>query len=160
MTDIAENGRLAFPAKKGSIYCVAYMPLDGKGSNSRWSIAKAERVRYAIGYRNDKRGVYIFDSGQPATPLYFHVPEGVQKFTIYINGSMDTELFDPSGKSCGRTHGYAALTIDRSQPTSPSGWWKIKPLTNGSGFIQQGPGLSGYFVDDPLRALKVEFGNK
>ena len=160
VTDIGENGRLAFPAKKGSIYCVAYMPLEGKGSNSRWSIAKAERVRYAIGYRNDKRGVYIFDSGQPATPLYFHVPEGVQKFTIYINGSMDTELFDPTGKSCGRTHGYAALAIDRSQPTSPSGWWKIKPFSNGSGFIQQGPELSGYFVDDPLKALKVEFGNK
>ena len=114
-----------------------------------------------MGYRNDKRGFYYFDAGKPGTPLYFYVPETLNKFTIYLNGSQEAEIFDPTGKSAARggSGGYAALEVDRTKAGLPSGWWKVKLLTNGSGFIQQGPGLSGYFVDDPSKALSVKLAN-
>jgi hypothetical protein len=161
VTDVADNGRLVFPVEKGGVYCVAYMPLAGKGSGSRWSLAGTKLVRYAMGYRNDKRGFYYFDSGKPGAPLYFYVPETLNKFTIYLNGSQEAEILDPTGKSTARggSGGYAALEVDRTKAGLPSGWWKVKLLTNGSGFIQQGPGLSGYFVDDPSKALSVKLAN-
>jgi len=161
LTDIAENGRLIFPVKKGDTYVVAYVPLAGKGSNSRWSLLETKLVRYAVGYRNSPRGLYFTDTGKAATPYYFFVPETLNKFTIYLNGGQDVELFDPTGKSAGRKagYGYAALEVDRIQSGAPSGWWKVKSLSNGNGFLQQGPGLSGYFVDDPSKALLVKLAN-
>jgi hypothetical protein len=161
VTDIAQDGRLVFPVQKGNTYVVAYVPLAGKGSNSRWSLAETKLVRYAVGYRNAPRGLYFSEAGKVATPYYFFVPETLSKFTIYLNGGQDVELFDPAGKSAGRksTYGYAAVEVDRRQSGAPSGWWKVKPLSSGNAFIQQGPGLSGYFVDDPSKALSVKLAN-
>ena len=78
---------------------------------------------------------------------------------MYINFYVQTtkaELIAPDGTVAAKGAGYAAFKIDRDATHLPAGWWKIKMMDNASGFIQQGPELDGFFVDDPAKALIVE----
>ncbi len=159
VTAIARKGKIGFPVKKGEIYCVAYMPLAADGSGSCWKVKQSTLVKYAYGSQLDKRGLYVTDQGKPATPFYFYVPEKTNAFTMYVNFYVQTtkaELIAPDGTVAAKGAGYAAFKIDRAANHLPAGWWKIKMLDNASGFIQQGPELDGFFVDDPDKALLVE----
>jgi hypothetical protein len=159
VTAIARNGQIRFPVKKDELYCVAYMPLATKGSGSSWTIIKSALVRYAFGRRLEKRGLYVTDNGKPATPFYFYVPEKTTAFTMYINFYVQTtksELIAPDGTVAAKGSGYAVFKVDRVKSHLPAGWWKIKMLDNASGFIQQGPELDGFFVDDPAKSLLVK----
>jgi len=108
------------------------------------------------------RGVHFQEA---ATPLYFHVPEQVEKFGLTLHSSSPGEtaaarVYDPTGKLMAdmtTVSGPRDIREFKGQP----GFWKVSLMKAKKGYfddayISQSPELSGYFTVDPKLPLIVQ----
>jgi len=151
---IADRGKIVFPVQKNKLYCLTYCGLMDYAANSTWRLDSVN-VPYAVGQRIRPQGLLMAATG---APLYFYVPDNAAKFQLYFNGGSKAEIRDSAGTLAATVPGgdYNEATIDRVKDKLQPGWWKVNYQGTATGYIRQSDELSGYFVIDPARALRVE----
>ena len=130
---------------------------------------KVTGAAWAVDGRLSDQGLHVLGK---ATPLYFHVPEGVSTFHVSLEASPPGEtavatLYAPDGRTAA-TLDCSDKSIDRqrvsaiavSEGAADAGWWKLDVRRAPIGamddvWIRVEGSLSGYFSLDAERALVI-----
>ncbi|MEN6547198.1 MAG: hypothetical protein ABFE07_14270 [Armatimonadia bacterium] len=139
-----------------------YQVITSAGSYSL--TVKVSNAAWAVYGRTDEKGLHLLGK---TTPLYFGVPAGVAKFSMWMASDAPGEtcagtLYTPDGR---KVTAFACTdkTVDMQTVNvgaNEAGVWKLVPEAAQSGitddlWIKQGEELSGWFSLDPQAALSV-----
>jgi hypothetical protein len=149
---IADGGKtIQFQGKKGKIYLLVTAPTGRYYSGTRYGF-EAD-APWALGDKMRPKGLRLYAID---TPLYFYVPENMDKFDLFFNGKVNAEILDPTGRAADsvKCQNYEAKTIPCAG--SPAGFWKIRFAEKATSVeVRQDARLSGYFTLDPAKPLVV-----
>ncbi|NUQ64960.1 MAG: DUF4838 domain-containing protein [Pirellulales bacterium] len=125
---------------------------------------EATGAAWAVDGAFGNKGLHLLGA---TTPLYFHVPAGVESFHLSLEADPPGEvavatLYAPDGRKAGEFD-CTAVSVDRkliSVPSQAAGWWKLAIEKAPAGpiddvWVKPGDELSGYFSLEPARALGV-----
>lgn len=144
---IAEGRHISFAGKAGNSYL-----LDMRSRRASFAFKISGAIAAYKANRDHSRGFLVNTEllQEPATPLYFYVPEGTPHFGVNLGFSLNAvvDVYSPSGENVGQMSTVHAPSsrFDRQEGSVEPGIWKLVIHKSETG----GEKLISLLLDDSL----------
>jgi len=130
---LAQDRPVTFAANGGQAY---FMDVEARSASYRFDIQNAAWALRMID-DGDHRSIHFL---QKTTPLYFHVPAGVNTFDVTLSSAAPGEtaacgVTSPAGRVAARMDTSNSPVQQTTIRSDESGWWRIDFTTPAAGLV-------------------------